>query len=698
MPMQPGPPQHTTRKIPRTIGGILIVMGLVQGATVVALAWLWLNRPTQTLAPAPAIPRDAPAAAGRATRSRPAAASIVLPETERRIMEALAKPFPATQNTPEKLTFREACQRIAKYLPVPIDFDSKALENASIDLGYEVELPNDQRTVGGVLDAVLSSAPAPLDWIVLHDSLTITTEEAAVENPETRVYDVSDLAEPVVTPEGVEWWDMAPLEEAIRASLPAFVVDDLKLYGLTVNGRALLVVSLCRKSHQALAGVLSGIRRAAESDLPVSNAPGSSAPGSSAPGRRRVVQKPRTAPAPPKTATKAELAALQELSVVPATVSPAVVSSSNAFAFDLYRQLRDKEAGNLTVCPFGLYSALAMLKEGASGEVERQMAHVLHATQSADELRASLQALSNRLAAIHLIPGYESVVRNRAWCEESLPVPQPFAEALRTHYQAEAIGVPFFQRPREAEKSINAWLTAATNGRINEIITADQIVANKIDFAVTNAVLFSGRWEHVFDAKETGKAPFHQDGKTFDVAMMRRQRETCPYAEIDGVQVLKRPYRGGLLSALFLLPAASSGALENLEASLAAEKLNPYRAKLGLSLVNIELPRFEIGSDFRFEPALKALGMPRAFTPTRDFVKLGRPEWKLTFVRQKALIKLNEAGTQGAAATIGGGMFGGPRNEPYLFRADRPFLLLIQEESTGLILFLARITEPERAA
>lgn len=607
-------------------------------------------------------------------------------------MEALAKPFPATQNVPEKMTFREACQRIAKYLPVPIDFDSKALENASIDLAIEVELPNDKRTVGGVLDAVLSSTPAPLDWIVLHDSLTITTAEAANRNPETRVYDVSDLAEPVVTPEGVEWWDTAPLADAIRASLPELAEDDPKLYGLTINGRALLVVSLCRKWHQALGGVLTGIRRAAESDLPVSNALGSSAPG-----RRRVLQKPRTAAAPPKTATKAELAALEELSVAPAAVSPAVVSSSNAFAFDLYRQLRDQEAGNLTVCPFGLYSALAMLKEGASGEVERQMAHVLHATQSVDELRASVRAISNRLGAIHLIPGYELVVRNRAWCEASMPVPQPFAEALRTHYQAEANSVPFLQRPRDAEKSINAWLTAATNGRINEIITADQIVANKIDFAVTNAVLFSGRWEQVFDAKKTGKAPFHHDGKTFDVAMMRRQRETCPYAEIDGVQVLKRPYRGGLLSALFLLPPASKGALENLEASLTAKKLNPYRAKLDLSLVNIEIPRFEIGSDFRFEPALKALGMSRAFTPTPDFVKLGRPEWKLTFVRQKALIQLNEAGTQAAAATVGGGMFGGPRNEPYLFRADRPFLLLIQEESTGLILFIARITEPERA-
>jgi serpin B len=112
--------------------------------------------------------------------------------------------------------------------------------------------------------------------------------------------------------------------------------------------------------------------------------------------------------------------------------------------------------------------------------------------------------------------------------------------------------------------------------------------------------------------------------------------------------------------------------------------------------VNVEIPRFEIGSDFRLEPTLKALGMARAFTPTADFAKLGRPEWQLSFVRQKALVKLNEEGTQAAAATAGMGFLGGPHNEPYLFRADRPFLLVIQEESTGLVLFVARVTEPER--
>jgi serpin B len=666
----------------------IIVVCIVQAATTCVIVWLCMKLSTTSF-----VSPNNTTVSRRTTSDVENRASqppvTPLPETERRILEALAKPFPVTPNGPEKMTLREACERLANFIPVPVDFDSKAIENASVDLGQEVEFPRGQRTVGGILDALLSGVgvASPLDWIVLNDSLTITTAEGAAAHPETMVYDVSDLAEPVVTPDGVEWSDPAALIDAIRAALPESVEEDQKLYGLNVNGRALLVVSRSRRWHEELAEVLVKIRSAPDAGLPPSRPR----------GRRRVVQKPRPA-SPPKIATEAELATIKELSVVPTAVSPAAVSSCNAFAFDLYRQLRKNESGNLTVCPFGLYSALCLLKEGASGEVEREIAHVLHAAQSADELRTSVRGLSNRLTAIHLLPGYELVVRNRAWCEESVPVPQVFTDALRDHYQAEVIGVPFFQRPNDAAKSINAWLTAATNGRINEIITTSQIAENRLDFAVTNAVLFSGRWADVFDPKNSAKAPFHLAGKTFDVMMMHRERETCLYGDVDGVQLLERPYRGGLLSAVVLLPRASAGALEGLETSLSVEKFKQWQQKMSSSRVNIELPRFEIQSDFRFEEPLKSLGMPRAFSPTADFSKLGRWDWKLTFVRQKALIKLNEEGTQAAAATLGGGMFGGPRNEPYLFRADRPFLILIQEKSTGLILFLARITAPERAS
>lgn len=668
---------------------IIALLAVVQAVTVCAIAYLWLIWPSQPSVSNPDATSDVPAPA---TTRRPAAASTPIPETERRIVEALSKPFPANLYRPDEMTFRDAVIHLATALPVPVDLDLKAFDDASIEPTTAVKLSSGQRTTGDVLDKLLSSMPQPLDWVILHGAITITTMENAANYSEVRVYDVTDLTEPFIGPNGVEWSDAAPLMDALRASLPQMDESDgspTAVSVLNVKGRTILDARLSRRGHAELACVLATIRKAASTDsqpLPVK-------------GPRRVAARPRAASVNPKTATQAELAAISDLvAAAPSAVSIEAVSNCNAFVCDLFRQVCERHSGNCAACPFGMCLALALLKEGASGEVESQIAHVLHAQQSADTLRKTLRGLSDRLTAIGFIPDYELVIRNQAWNEDSIPVQTEFTNALRNYYRAELVGVPFLKRPGDAGKSINGWVSAATNGRITEMIKADQIVANRIDFAVTSAVLFAGRWAHPFDPKQTAKVPFHCAGKTVDVMMMRRDREACLYGDSGGVQLLERPFRGGLLSAIVLLPPASDGAMQELEETLSIEKLKKFRSKLSAGLVNIELPRFEIQSDFRLEEPLKALGMPRAFALTSDFSKLGRPKFQLAFVRQKALLDVSEPGAQAAAAGIGAGMFGGPREKPHSFRADRPFLFLIHEKSTGLILFIARITNPETAA
>jgi len=61
-------------------------------------------------------------------------------------------------------------------------------------------------------------------------------------------------------------------------------------------------------------------------------------------------------------------------------------------------------------------------------------------------------------------------------------------------------------------------------------------------------------------------------------------------------------------------------------------------------------------------------------------------------------VEVNEEGTEAAAVTgIEVVAFGTARRssvEPVRFFADRPFLFLIREKSTGVILFIGRIDEP----
>jgi serpin B len=57
---------------------------------------------------------------------------------------------------------------------------------------------------------------------------------------------------------------------------------------------------------------------------------------------------------------------------------------------------------------------------------------------------------------------------------------------------------------------------------------------------------------------------------------------------------------------------------------------------------------------------------------------------------------VDEEGTEAAAATA---IVGGPVAEsgppPITFQADHPFLFLIRDQKSGLILFMGRVTNPK---
>jgi serine protease inhibitor len=63
--------------------------------------------------------------------------------------------------------------------------------------------------------------------------------------------------------------------------------------------------------------------------------------------------------------------------------------------------------------------------------------------------------------------------------------------------------------------------------------------------------------------------------------------------------------------------------------------------------------------------------------------------------RHKAYVQVDEQGTEAAAATgfSVGDLAAGPEDTP-TFLADHPFTLLIRDQLTGAILFMARIEDP----
>jgi serpin B len=112
----------------------------------------------------------------------------------------------------------------------------------------------------------------------------------------------------------------------------------------------------------------------------------------------------------------------------------------------------------------------------------------------------------------------------------------------------------------------------------------------------------------------------------------------------------------------------------------------------------VDLPKFKYEFKELLNEPLINLGLDEAFTPDADFTKI-IPHGGIYISRviHQTFIDVQEEGTEAAAATIVEMRDGSSGGEviPTYFKADRPFLYLIKENSTGAIVFIGKVGKPE---
>mgnify|MGYP001558660998 CR=1 FL=1 len=145
---------------------------------------------------------------------------------------------------------------------------------------------------------------------------------------------------------------------------------------------------------------------------------------------------------------------------------------------------------------------------------------------------------------------------------------------------------------------------------------------------------------------------------------------------------------------LVILPTED---IDSIESSLTAEKLEEWKSQMKEDRLDaIYLPKFEFDTKYLMNDALIAMGMPTAFSGGADFSGMtGTRDLYIQHVIHQAFIKVDEEGTEAAAATavIMGESVAIQRK---VFKADHPFIFIIQEKNTGNILFIGRVTDPTK--
>lgn len=388
-----------------------------------------------------------------------------------------------------------------------------------------------------------------------------------------------------------------------------------------------------------------------------------------------------------------------QLSLEPSRQEEAVVQGNNAFALDLYRQLRNQE-GNLFFSPYSTSIALAMTYAGARGQTATEMANVLHFTLEQDNLHPAFAALITQLNPENQ-QGFQLRNVNRLWGQQSFNFLTPFVELTQNYYGAALEELDFIKATEEARRTINNWVEQQTQQKIQELLAPD-ILDPMTRLVLTNAIYFKGTWESQFEPEQTKNQPFTiAPDQQVEVPMMYQVADVG-YAEFTNLQVLELPYVGNKLAMVILLPKTVDG-LAELEQQLTPENLDNWLSLVedgyGCSPDQIYLPKFKLNSAFELKKALSTMGMASAFDERNaDFSGMnGRKDLYLKEVIHQAFVDVNESGTEAAAATgaIVNTRCGG---EGAVFRADRPFIFLIRDKQSDSILFLGRVVNPLAAA
>jgi serpin B len=368
----------------------------------------------------------------------------------------------------------------------------------------------------------------------------------------------------------------------------------------------------------------------------------------------------------------------------------AVVDANNQFAFDLYSEFKEEE-GNVFFSPYSISTALAMTYEGARGKTAEEIQSVLHIPKDAGVRQPNIAAIYNDLN--NGDAAYKLSTANALWAQQDYPFLEEYTNTVGQYYGGRVTNLDFVGAHEQSRQIINTFIEENTNDKIKDLIPQGVLNANT-RLVLTNAIYFKGTWVKQFDKKDTRDEDFTTlSGEKIKVPMMRLTGDDAEfnYAETDDVQLLEMSYDGEDLSMLIILPKND---VEYVESFIHPNRLAEWRSMLREQRVDIFIPKFTFETKYFMAKTLSDMGMPSAFD-NADFSGMdGTKQLSIAAVIHQAFVDVNEEGTEAAAAT--GVVMGiesvGPRIP--VFRADHPFIFIIQQKETGNILFMGKVANP----
>ena len=357
-----------------------------------------------------------------------------------------------------------------------------------------------------------------------------------------------------------------------------------------------------------------------------------------------------------------------------------LINSNNGFAFNLFRKARGEKSKILS--PLSITFALGMLNNSAEGQTLQEINQTLGFGEAgADAINAFCQKMLKESNTLD--EKTKALIANTIFVNEGCGyrLQEGFVDKVNTYYDAQPQNRDFYDG--ETMDVINQWASDHTMGMIPKVLNEKTFKPYSISYLL-NALYFKGIWSSPFRKENTQDEPF---GGGDEVPMMHMEK-SIGYAENDLYQTVRLPYGNGAYRMDVFLPREGKTVGEVLETLSGSN----WQQKYQNTLIDLKLPRFETSTNQPLVQVMAELGMPTAFTEEAEFPYFCNAPCCISDMFQVAKIKLDEEGTEAAAVTVIGVETTSMPPVPTSFHANRPFLYVISEQSTGAIFFIGQYT------
>jgi len=374
----------------------------------------------------------------------------------------------------------------------------------------------------------------------------------------------------------------------------------------------------------------------------------------------------RSEPMLNKTETEAKVLALQWQQV------HSLTERSNEFGFRFALAL--KNHGNVSFSPLSVFEMLSVLANAVEGETLEELLNLLKLKgMSLENMNTFFQSFNRFLSEVKENTLFET--KNSIWYNPKLEKNKEFANLVKKYYDTEV-------NPMTSVETVNNWAAKISCGTISKIV--EQVPPSGLLLA--DLVYFKGFFQYAFDEKLTRHGKFHGK-RTSEVPFMMSTRD-FPYLEtkcFQGIQ-LKFNTTSQVLNFMsyVLLPKEGTSIdmllKELLEKTFLLEQFTRKR-------ITLSMPSFKIESSQKLGAALQDCGASHLLS--HDFSKISKGA-KISDIVERTVLVVNESG---AVAASNASSFTYSHEETLHFRADKPFIFLIQEISTRMILYISVIEE-----